>query len=174
MPRSKKKKVVTEGRGDGATPSPTGATATEETPSTIVAEEDEDPLDDLDNMTEAELRRWTKAQVQKLKGLHAQALVDVRKAEAELRHEERRAEEREKRWDAAEQRAEPPPAYLQIEVERAYKSRVWRLEAQLKVAHARRVAGEAEASMFELMYEQESGEHACTREKLAALREAIA
>ena len=118
MPRSKKNKVVTEGRGDGATPSPTGATATEETPSTIVAEEDEDPLDDLDNMTEAELRRWTKAQVQKLKGLHAQALVDVRKAEAELRHEERRAEEREKRWDAAEQSAQSHRPHTAVPADR--------------------------------------------------------
>ena len=39
-----------------------------------------------------------------------------------------------KRWEAAERRPEPPPAYLQLE--RLYKSQVKGLKAQLKLSEA--------------------------------------
>ena len=64
----------------------------------------------------------------------------MRKAEAELRHEERRKEERMKRWEAAERRPEPPPAYLQLE--RLYKSQVKELKAKLKLSEAGRRCAE--------------------------------
>jgi hypothetical protein len=44
--------------------------------------------------------------------------------------------ERMKRWEAAERRPEPPPAYLQLE--RLYKSQVKGLKAQLKLSEAGR------------------------------------
>ena len=72
-------------------------------------------------------------------------MAEVRKAEAGLRREERLAEERGKRWDAAERRKERSPAYLQLE--RAYKSQVALLEARLKLSCAQTRAAEAKAEL---------------------------
>ena len=52
------------------------------------------------------------------------------------RHEQRLAEERERRWWAAERHKEPPPAYLQLE--RVYKTIVKGLKAKLELSEARR------------------------------------
>ena len=78
-----------------------------------------------------------------------EATVVVRKAEAALRQEQRRAEERMKRWDAAERRPEPPPAYLQLE--RVYKSQVKELKARLKLSEAQRAAAEAKAELSDAL-----------------------
>ena len=65
------------------------------------------------------------------------------------RKQQRRAEERMKRWDAAERRPEPPPAYLQLE--RVYKSQVKELKARLKLSEAQRAAAEANAELSDAL-----------------------
>ena len=81
-----------------------------------------------------------------------------------MQHEKRRAEERDKRWWAAEQRSEPPPAYLQLE--RAYKGQVKMLQASLVLSEARREAAEAGERLQECLLMREELAHALTRCKL--------
>lgn len=86
---------------------------------------------------------------------------------AALRHEKRRAEERDKRWWAAEQRKEKPPAYLQLE--RAYKGQVKMLQARLVLSEARQEAAEANARLNRCLFMREELAHALTRCKLACM-----
>ena len=90
--------------------------------------------------------------------------MHVRKAEAALRHEQRLAEEREKRWWAAERHSEPPPAYLQLE--RTYKSKVKDLEARLELSEAQTREAEAKAELQGCLLLQEQLAHARLRDRL--------
>ena len=90
--------------------------------------------------------------------------MDVRVAVARLRAEKRRAEERGKRWEAAERRDVPPPAYLQLE--RAYKAQVKMLQARLALSEAQKFAAEANVRLQGALLLREQYKHACTRWKL--------
>ena len=94
-----------------------------------------------------------------------EAAVEVRVAEAKLRHERRRDEERERRWWAAEGREEKPPAYLQLE--RTYKSKVKDLEARLELCEAQRREAEARAELQGCLLLQEQLAHARLRDRLS-------
>ena len=135
----------------------TGATDVEEaSASTVAAQEDQTREDSL----EAEYREERKelAAVAKLARAAAQkAAVDVRKAEAGLRREQRLEEERGRRWDAAERRQEPPPAYLQLE--RVYRSQVRLLEARLELSKAETRAAEAWEELQGCLLLQEEAAH---------------
>ena len=102
--------------------------------------------------------------VKEVRKLVAEAKVRLRVAEAAQRAEVRRDEERTKRWWAAWQREEPPPAYLQLE--RAYKSQVKGLEAALEVSHAQMIVARAETALQESLLDQEKCAHDRTRAKL--------
>lgn len=102
-----------------------------------------------DEAEDKELQKQAAALTKAARKSVREAAVDVRKAEAALRHEQRRVEEREKRWWAAERRDAPPPAYLQLE--RAYKSQVKDLQARLQLSEARRREAEAKAELGECM-----------------------
>jgi len=94
----------------------------------------------------------------------AKCNLEVRKAESALRHEQRLAEERERRWWAAERHKEPPPAYLQLE--RVYKSIVKGLKAKLELSEARRVVARAEISLEKAKQVQLEVKHAAELRKL--------
>ena len=93
-----------------------------------------------------------------------EAAVEVRVAEAKLRHERRLDKEREQRWWAAERRSEQPPAYLQLE--RAYKSQVKDLKARLELSEARRREAEARVELQGCLLMQEQLAHARLRDRL--------
>jgi hypothetical protein len=135
MPRPKKAKVdhLELKRSESAATSP-ATTATEEASPSGSQELDLGTREASVSEESKVLRKKVNDLVRKARAAVAQAAVDRRKAEAELRHEERRKEERLKRWEAAERRPEPPPAYLQLE--RLYKSQVKGLKAQLKLSKA--------------------------------------
>ena len=165
MPRPKKAKVeAPKSLGPATTTANTGATDVEEaSESTVAAQEDQTREDSL----EAEYREERKelAAVAKLARAAAQkAAVDVRKAEAGLRREQRLEEERGRRWDAAERRQEPPPAYLQLE--RVYRSQVRLLEARLELSKAETRAAEAWEELQGCLLLQEEAAHAYVRAKL--------
>ena len=136
MPRPKKAKVdhLELKRSESAATSP-ATTATEEASPSGSQELDLGTREASVSEESKVLRKKVNDLVRKARAAVAQAAVDRRKAEAELRHEERRKEERMKRWEAAERRPEPPPAYLQLE--RLYKSQVKGLKAQLKLSPRR-------------------------------------
>jgi len=166
MPRPKKAKVqlvaesgLTESTGITGSMQSEESTAAAHVEQEELTSEEEEEADDKEARQEAnELVRCARAEV------HA-AWVSVRKAEAALRHEKRRAEERDKRWWAAEQRKEKPPAYLQLE--RAYKGQVKMLQARLVLSEARQEAAEAKARLNECLFMREELAHALTRCKLA-------
>ena len=119
MPRPKKTKAeAVQGLGAGTTSTSTGLTEQEEASASNQIEEDGGTLEDCEEESDKEVRQQTNKFVKSARSEVHAAAVDVRKAEAVLRHEKRRAEERDKRWWVAEQRDKPPPAYLQLE--RAY------------------------------------------------------
>ena len=92
----------------------------------------------------------------------------VREAETALRAEQRRAEERDKRWWAAELREDKenrPPPYLQVE--RVYKGQIKDLRARLALSEAQRKAAEAESELRWLLLGREEWEHSRTRCKLS-------
>ena len=94
--------------------------------------------------------------------------VRVREAETALRAEQRRAEERDKRWWAAELREDKenrPPPYLQVE--RVYKGQIKDLRARLALSEAQRKAAEAESELRWLLLGREEWEHSRTRCKLS-------
>ena len=166
MPRPKKAKpqLVTE---SGLTESTgiTGTTQSEESSAAAHLEQEELTSEEEEEADDKEARQQANELVKTARAEVHAAAVDVRKAEAELRHEQRRAEEREKRWWAAEKRKEPPPAYLQLE--RAYKAQVKMLNVRLALSEARREAAEADARLNECLFMREELAHALTRCKLA-------
>tara|TARA_B110000046_G_scaffold152490_1_gene161691 strand:+ start:282 stop:809 length:528 start_codon:yes stop_codon:yes gene_type:complete len=98
----------------------------------------------------------------------AASQVRVREAETALRAEQRRAEERDKRWWAAELREDKenrPPPYLQVE--RVYKGQIKDLRARLALSEAQRKAAEAESELRWLLLGREEWEHSRTRCKLS-------
>ena len=137
MPRPKKAKVdPVKLKASESAATTSAATATEKASSHDVQELDLDPSEACVSVENEILRKQVIQLVKKARAAVSQAAVGLRKAEAELRHEERRKEERMKRWEAAERRPERPPAYLQLE--RLYKSQVKGLKARLKLAEAGR------------------------------------
>ena len=64
----------------------------------------------------------------------------------------------------AEQRGEPPPAYLQLE--RAYKGQVKMLQARLALSEAHREVAEADARLNQCLLMREELAHAITQYKL--------
>ena len=146
MPRPKKAKVeVPKVFGSGTIDVSTGTTGVEEASASTVAEQDDGTRDDSLEAQDKELRKQVATLIKMARKNVQEAAVDVRKAEAALRHEQRLDEERTKRWWAAERRKGPPPAYLQLE--RAYKSQVRDLQARLKLSEAQRWAAEAGAEL---------------------------
>jgi hypothetical protein len=113
---------------------------------------------------ERELRKRVKKSTDGARQLVAKCNLEVRKAESALRHEQRLAEERERRWWAAERHKEPPPAYLQLE--RVYKSIVKGLKAKLELSEARRVVARAEISLEKAKQVQLEVKHAAELRKL--------
>jgi hypothetical protein len=94
--------------------------------------------------------------------------VRVREALTALRAEQRRAEERDKRWWAAELREDRenrPPPYLQVE--RVHKGQIKDLKARLALSEAQRKAAEAESELRGLLLGREEWEHSRTRCKLS-------
>jgi hypothetical protein len=167
-PRPKKTKVVvTEDLGSGGTSAATGTSVEEAASGSNVVEQDGEPCESVEDSEEEEeedLRKELAAVIKQARGNVNEAKVDVRKAEAALRHEQRLDEERNKRWWAAEKRKEPPPAYLQLE--RAYKAQVKDLKARLGLALAQKLAAEAEVELRGLLLAREEHAHAMTRCKL--------
>ena len=165
MPRPKKKKFQeVESLGQRTTTSSTGGTEKEEESADNLIEEDEHTHEDSDELSDKEARQEATELVNMARAGARAAAVGVRKAEAALRHEKRTAEERDKRWEAAERRKEPPPAYLQLE--RLYKGQVKMLRARLLLSQAQTGAAEAKARVQETLLMREELAHACTRCKL--------
>ena len=167
MPRPKKKKVEpVEELGAGTGSTSTGQTEQETASASTLIEEDDGTHDACEEASDKAVRQEANKLVKNARAdVHA-ATIDVRKAEAALRHEQRRAEERDKRWWAAEQRDEPPPAYLQLE--RAYKGQVKMLQARLALSEARRKAAEAGERLQECLLMREELAHELTRCKLVS------
>lgn len=172
MPRPKKSKVeATLGCRYGTTAASTGTTDVEEASASTVAEQGGRTRTDVLKAEYKEERQELAALTKLAGNLVKKKVVDVRMAEAKLRREERLDEERMKRWDAAERRDEPPPAYLQLE--RVYKSQVKLLEARLALSMAQTRAAEAREELKGCQLLQEQAAHAHVRDELrAACREA--
>ena len=101
--RPKKKKVpVVENVANDEVPWATGSTVQEEASASTLMDDGDDVALEEAKVQEKELKVWVKGSVDKARKLVAECKVHVRKAEAALRHEERLAEERERRWWAAE------------------------------------------------------------------------
>ena len=165
MPRPKKTKVeAVEHLGAGNTSTSTGLTEQEEASASNQIEEDGGTLEDCEEESDKEARQQTNQFVKNARADVRETSIAVQKAEAALRHEKRRAEERDKRWWVAEQRDEPPPAYLQLE--RAYKGQVKMLQARLVLSEAQREAAEADARLQECLCMREELAHSLTRRKL--------
>ena len=162
MPRPKKTKVeAVDDLGPGTTSTSTGHTEQEEASASTLIEEDEGDSSDSEDISDKEARSSANKLVKMAREGRQAALVQVRKAEAGLRQEKRCAEERDKRWWAAEQRKEPPPAYLQLE--RAYKAQVKMLRARLALSEAQRSSAEADAELNRCLMNREKLEHAIMR-----------
>jgi hypothetical protein len=128
MPRPKKKQVEqTAALLNSTLGGSTGTSAEEEMSASTGVAEDKGSCDGSLEAQEKELRAWAKGKIAEQRKVVQELSVVLRKAEAALRHEQRLAEEREKRWWAAERYSEPPPPYLQLE--RVYKSKVKDLQA---------------------------------------------
>ena len=127
-------------------------------------EENEHTREDSDELSAKEARQEANELVKMARAGARAAAVGVRKAEVALRNEKRTAEERDKRWEAAERRKEPPPAYLQLE--RLYKGQVKMLRARLVLSQAQTGTAKAKARMQETLLMREELAHACTRCKL--------
>lgn len=167
MPRAKKKKVVVEARGADVVTNNSGTTAIDEESGENVGEELEGPGEarpESPELTEKELRKEMTAAVKEMRKLVVEAQLELRKAEAEERLEVRRDEERRIRWDAAEKRSEPPPAYLQVE--RCYKSMLKGVQAAYRRSQAETRAAKAEVALQEVLLMQEKCAHDLTRAKL--------
>ena len=161
MPRPKKTKVqVIEESGLSEETGVTGATQNENPDGVAPQEQEEHTETDSLNAEEPSLSKQAKQLVQWARAAVTAANIEVRKAEAALRAEERRNEERMQRWDAAERRSEPPPAYLQLE--RVYKSQVKGLKARLKLSEAQRAAAEAKAELSDALLIKAEYLHACS------------
>ena len=105
MPRPNKKKLqAVESYGQHTTTTSTGGTEQEEESAANLIEEDEHTCEDSDELSDKEARQEANELVKMARADARAAAVDVRKAEAALRHEKRTAEERDKRWEAAERR----------------------------------------------------------------------
>ena len=165
MPRPKKTKVeLSDSFGAGTAAASTGTTDVEEASASTEAEQG-GTTDEASLEAEYKEERHELAAVTKLaRNLAQKAAVAVRVAEAKLRREERLDEERGRRWDAAERRQEPPPAYLQLE--RAYKSQVRLLQARLELSQAQTHAAEAREEVKGCLLLQEEAAHAYVRAKL--------
>ena len=158
MPPPKKSKVTpVEDNDPGTTTADTVTTAAEPEDACVAISLEQvdllhaDPQKPLDKELRMELLKETKD----ARAFARECAVGVRRAEAALRAEERRAEERSKRWDAAEQREEPPPAYLYLQLERLYKGQVKMLRARLALSEAQRVAAEAQVGLSGLLLSSE-------------------
>ena len=160
----KKKVVVTEQQRSEQVTASTGTTAAEEASASTLMEEDDDLELEEAKAEERELRKIVKKSTDGARQLVAKCNLEVRKAESALRHEQRLAEERERRWWAAERHKEPPPAYLQLE--RVYKTIVKGLKAKLELSEARRVAARAEISLEKAKQVQLEVKHAGELRKL--------
>jgi hypothetical protein len=162
MPRPKKAKVQQlEESGLDESTGITGDMQAEESSSAAPLEQEEHTVSESEEEDQKEGREMANDLVKMARAKVKPAAVDVRVAEARLRAEKRRAEERDKRWWAAEQRDEPPPAYLQLE--RAYKGQVKMLQARLALSEAQKGAAEAAAHLQEALLIREQHAHACTR-----------
>ena len=165
VPRPKKTKVeAVEHLGPGTTSTSTGLTEQEEASASNQIEEDGGTLEDCEEESDKEARQQANQFVKNARADVRAMNIAVQKAEAALRHEKRRAEERDKLWWVAEQRDEPPPAYLQLE--RAYKGQVKMLQARLVLSEAQREAAEADARLQECLCMREELAHSLTRCKL--------
>ena len=165
MPRPKKTKVeALEDLGPAIIAASTGTTDVEELSASTVAEQDGRTHKDSLEAEYKEERQELAAVTKLARAAVQKAAVDVRKAEAALRRERRLDEERGRRWDAAERRQEPPPAYLQLE--RAYKSQVKLLQARLELSQAQTRAAEAREEVKGCLLLQEEAAHAYVRAKL--------
>ena len=90
--------------GAGTSSTSTGQTEQETASASTLIEEDDGTQDACEEASDKAVRQEANKLVKNARAdVHA-ATIDVRKAEAALRHEQRRAEERDKRWWAAEQR----------------------------------------------------------------------
>ena len=164
-PRPKKAKVLQlEESGLDEFSGIPGSMPAEESAAAALIEQEEHTLSESEQEEEKEGRKAANDLVKMVRAEAKSAAVDVRVAEARLRAEKRRAEERDKRWLAAEQRDEPPPAYLQLE--RVYKGQVKMLQARLALSEAQTGAAEAAARLQEALLMREQHAHACTRCKL--------
>ena len=165
MPRPKKSKLQALGESrQNENSGVAGDRPADEMGDAAVCEQDEHASEEVEEASDKEARQQANELVKNARAEVHAAAADVRKAEAALRHEKRRAEERDKRWWAAEQRDEPPPAYLQLE--RAYKGQVKMLKARLALSEASREAAEADARLNECLFMREELAHAVTRCKL--------
>ena len=173
MPRPKKTKVeVPKCLGPATTTASTGTTDVEEGSASTVVEQDGTPREDPLEAQDKEERKEVAAVTKLARDLVNRKAVAVRVAEAKLRREKRLDEERMKRWDAAERREEPAPAYLQLE--RVYKSRVRLLEAHLELSEAQTGAAEAREELQRCILLQKEGAHAHVCAKLRGLRGEVA
>ena len=160
-PRPKKSKVImAEDQRTGATSMATGSSVEEEESGCNMLDEDDGTSVDSLITEEKELWQSAKKTTADARKQVQELTVLVRKAEAALRHEKRLEEEREKRWWAAERRADKPPAYLQLE--RVYKSKVKDLKARLALSNALRRVSDAEVHLHKCLNLEEGLKH--TRE----------
>ena len=165
MPRPKKAKaqqLVESGLDENT--GITGDMQVEESGGAALLEQEGHTLSESEEEEEKEGQKAANDLVKMARAEAKTAAMDVRVAEACLRAEKRRAEERDRCWWAAEQRDEPPPAYLQLE--RAYKAQVKMLQARLALSEAQKGAAEANARLQESLLMREQHAHAYTRCKL--------
>ena len=167
MPRPKKSKVQALGESrQNENTGVAGDRPADEKGDAAVCEQDEHASEEVEEASDKEARQQANELVKMARAGVREAAVSVTVAEAALRHEKRRAEERWKRWEAAEQRAQPPPAYLQLE--RVYKGKVKMLQARLALSEARTGAAEAGERLQECLLMREELAHALTRDKLVS------
>ena len=140
-------------------------TAEEEVSPPALKEQDAPTHDDSFEVVDKVMLKGAAAVTKMARASVKESAVEVRVAEAKLRHERRRDEERERRWWAAEGREEKPPAYLQLE--RTYKSKVKDLEARLELSEAQRREAEARAELQGCLLLQEQLAHARLRDRLS-------
>ena len=165
MPRPKKAKLqYDEESGQPSATAITAATANEEVTPPALKEQDAPIHDDSFEVVDKGILKDAAAVTKMARASVKEAAVEVRVAEAKLRHERRLDEEREQRWWAAERRSEPPPAHLQLE--RAYKSQVKDLKARLELSEAQRREVEAGAELQRCLLLQEQLAHARLRDRL--------
>ena len=146
IPRPKKSKVLSkEGSGLESVVADTSEIDQGEEDSASTSPVEVAHSDTPSESDDEDLQKEAAAVTKMARAAVREAAVEVRKAEAALRHERRLDEERERRWWAAERRKEAPPAHLQLE--RAYKSQVRDLKARLALSEARRRAAEAQAEL---------------------------